>query len=65
MLTTGFDGASSTTSASAMASMTPGAGGGLVGADEREAVRGHLGAVAHPPLLEVDARCSLAVVRDR
>ena len=39
-----------------------GAGGGLVGADEREAVGRHLRAVAHPPLLEVDGPL-LAVVR--
>ena len=41
-----------------------GAGGGLVGADEREAVRRHLRAVTHPPLLEVD-RSLLAVGWDR
>ena len=38
-----------------------GARGGLVGADEREAVRRYLGAVAHPPLLKVD-RAPLAGV---
>ena len=31
-----------------------GARGGLLGADECEAVGGHLRAVAHPPLLKVD-----------
>ena len=44
-----------------IASVTPGAGGGLLGADERETVCRHLGAVPHPPLLEVD-RALLAVV---
>ena len=39
-----------------------GARGGLVGADEREAVGRHLRAVAHPPLLEVDGPL-LPVVR--
>ncbi len=38
MLTTGLDGASSTTSAESIASVDAGAGGGLVGADEGEAV---------------------------
>ena len=38
--------------------------GGPVGADEREAVRRHLGAVAHPPLLKVD-RALLAGVLSR
>ena len=64
MLTTGLDGASSTTSAVVDGLGDAGARGGLVGADEREAVRRHLRAVAHPPLLEVD-RPLLAVIRDR
>ena len=63
-LTTGLDGASSTTSAVSMDFDDAGAGGRLVGADEREAVGRYLRAVAHPPLLEVD-RPLLAVARDR
>ena len=64
MLTTGLDGASSTTSADGDGLGDPGARGGLVGSDEREAVRRHLRPVAHPPLLEVD-RPALAGRRDR
>ena len=39
-----------------------GARGGLVGADESEAVGGDLGAVAHPPLLEVDRPLGVGLV---
>ena len=61
MLTTGLDGASNTTSASAIAVERTRCRGGLFGADEGEAVGGHLGAVAHPPLLEVDGPLSSPV----
>ena len=54
MLTTGLDGASNTMSASLIASTAHRCRGGLFGTDEGEAVSGHLGAVAHPPFLEVN-----------
>ena len=51
--TTGLDGGSSTRSASVIASMTPGAGRGVVEADDDDRLGGHLGAQPHPVLLEV------------
>ena len=69
MLTTGLDGASSTASASRIASRAAGRTRRLVGADRDEAVRRQLGLVAHPPLLEVDRLARLLaggrVVDDR
>ena len=56
MLTTGFDGASSTASAPEDRVPRGGQHGRLLGADRDEAVRGQLGPVPDPPLLEVDRR---------
>ena len=54
MLTTGFDGGNSTTSAAPIASSTPGRGRGLRRADRDDLRRGRLRVQAHPPLLEVN-----------
>ena len=53
--TTGFDGGTRTTSAWAIASITPGAAFALLDADDVDRVNRHLGAVANPELLEVNA----------
>ena len=53
MLTTGLDGGSSTRSAVANASSTPGPGVAVVGADGHDLVRLRLGVQPHPVLLEV------------
>ena len=51
--TTGLDGGSSTRSASVIASITPGAGRGLVEPDHHDRLGRDLGAQPHPVLLEV------------
>ena len=61
--TTGLLGGSSTTSASRIASSTPGAARRAVHADRDEPLRRHGGPHPHPPLLEVDrALAAVAVV---
>ena len=60
-LTTGLLGGTSTRSASAMASSTPGPGNGVLETDDDDGLGRHLGAQPHPILLEVHdpaaARC--------
>ena len=51
--TTGLDGGTMTTSASAIASSTPGAGDGVLQPDHQHRLGGHLGVQPHPVLLEV------------
>ena len=62
MLTTGLLGGSTTTSAAAIASRTPGAGAACSAPTRTSAVRGQGGAVLDPPLLEVDGPRSPSVV---
>ena len=64
MLTTGFDGGRITTSASWIASSTPGRRLGGVGADEHEPLGGDRGAQPYPPLLEVDRPPALVIGDD-
>ncbi len=63
MLTTGLDGGSSTTSAVAIASSTPGTGLGVLDADRDDGVGDRLRAQPHPVLLEVHRPASGLVAR--
>ena len=62
--TTGFDGASTMTSASAMASSTPGAGDGVLEPVHLEPERRQRRAIPRPPLLEVQIALAAGLVRD-